>query len=285
MGSERSLQEFLSLLSSPDVYPDIASAHFVMSPVLSLVSSILAYIGIVAMIFILLRIGADLLIMTGMHSIFDGNKGKRGVDFVSRFASTSGKESNAKWVGDPVEYVKTEGWKIIIMIAFVGLMVSGQLLPLAGVVTSSIGTAITRVASVDPAPYIKNVQFDTSTFQRIAKSNDINKLQSAYNSEMANMSSAYQAAHKNGIPETVRTDAMKAYATSYDLAEGYAQAIRAKQAEIEKFNNDPDRQHDLTDKDRRTLHLNTNLHNANFDSIFYEECRGAGGGGTVTLPN
>ena len=46
MGPEKGLYDYLQILKSPEVYPDIQGAGFMLSPILNVISNIIAYMGI-----------------------------------------------------------------------------------------------------------------------------------------------------------------------------------------------------------------------------------------------
>ncbi len=269
MGYEKSLQDYLTLLSSPEVYPDIASAQFMMTPFIHIISTVLAYIGVIAMMLILLRIGCDVLVMSGMSGILNGGRGESVSGFIEKFSS----KDVTKCVGEPIEYIKKEGYKIIIMIAFIGLMISGQMLPLAGTVTASVGAVVSRVASIDPVPYIRNAELKSEslgTIKQRAQRMNVHKLATSYSEQLSNMSAAYNMANKEGISQEEYKTAANAYANSYQLSKFYAESLDKERKEIEKRINEEEGFKPTKD-DLNIYNINTKQHNVNFDKRLFDK--------------
>lgn len=217
MGSNvQGLNDYLQILKSPDIYPDIAGAGFFMSPLISVVSTIIAFAGILAMLLVLLRIGADVLIMSGAGTIFSGSKGAG--KQIEKFASKDIEDC----IGNPWAYLKKEGYKIILMLAFVGLMISGYMLPLAGTVTASMGAVITKVADINPVPYIEALDISTLSLSKQVDKSSLTTLMKQYSKHAGNMTSARQQALKSeALSDTEYKNASVAYAKSYYSAEIY----------------------------------------------------------------
>ena len=215
MGPQKGLNDYLSILNSPEAYPNIAGAGFFLSPVISIASTIIAYAGIIATILVFLRVAADVLIISGLNSALGGVRGGSTVGgWLSRFA-TKGVEETCE--GEPLTYLKHHAYKILIMIMFIGLMVSGQMLPLAGTLTASAGAAIARIANINPVPYIEAVQIDFSGITDRLGRSSIDNLIDNYNKHIQNMASSKKAFQGNLTEEELDSIAL-AYTNSYIAA-------------------------------------------------------------------
>jgi len=226
MGPDKALNDYLQLLKSPTIYPDIAQASQYLTPFIAIVSDIIAVVGIIAMIVLLLRIAIDVLYMTGLMGIVSERVGTDRLLAISSFAGSKNIP-----VGDPIQYVKNFGLKLILMFAFVGLMVSGQFLPLAGTATASIGAVIQKVANVNPVPYIQAFSINTSALQNLSSSSTVNNMINLYNQYYAAMQSAEQQVQNGKLSQADYDKAAVAYFNAY-----YATAVVAEQMQINVTN-------------------------------------------------
>lgn len=216
-GPEKSLYDYMQILNSPEVYPDIQSAGYYLSPLLKIVSNAVAIIGIIAMVFIFLRMGVDVLIMAGFGSaIADKASGK-----LLKFSSFN--NLNDTVIGDVPQYFKKYGWKLLLMFIFVGIMVSGQMLPLAGTLTAVTGTAISRVAKIDPTPYLDALSITETTVTNTLEKATINSLMKDYSSYTSNLTAIRQRLRNpSDLTDSEYDQLAEAYYKSYLTAEIYS---------------------------------------------------------------
>jgi len=264
MGPVQGLNDYLQILRSPDIYPDIAGAGFIMSPIISVVSTIIAFLGMIALLFVLLRIGADVLIMSGAVSLMTG---KAGAGVSSRLVGLSSfKDSDiAIYAGEPMKYVKDFAWKIVLMLAFIGLMISGHLLPLAGTVTAATGSIISKVSNINPVPYIEAIDLKADKITRSVERASLSTLMKEYNKHVSNMTAAKQQADKSeSISETEHDQAAAAYYNSYHSARIYSYQLQTKLYELR---NDDNKDRKLSREEEELRNFNYNAHEANKDNV------------------
>lgn len=274
-GNVKGLNDYLQILKSPDIYPDIAGAGFFMSPAIAFVSTLIAYAGMIAMLFILLRIGADVLLMSGLGNAISNPKASGAINRFSSFEN-SGKVP----VGQPWEYIKGEGKNIILMLAFVGLMISGYMLPLAGTVTASIGAVVTKVSDINPVPYIEAVDLTNDGVVKSMTRSSLSVLMKDYSRHYGNMVAAKHAADKDNITETDYKMASKAYYNSYYSADIYANKLKGELHNIRaRAANDSDRK--ISREEEELRNFNYHAHKQDLDGILIAQ--GASNGGDSSL--
>lgn len=262
MGPEKGLNDYLQILKSPDVYPDISGAGFFMSPIIAVASNIVALLGMLALVILILRVGVDIVMVSGLGGMIEGKSD--GLDRSIRMLATKNVE---QYVGDPIEYAKNIVPNTLLMFAFVGLMVSGQLLPLAGTVTATTGAVISRVAKINPVPYVENLSINVESLRKGADRSSISQLIKQYNIQVANMSSALNAYEgKTDIKQEEYEDIARAYYVSHNLADMYAFKL-----EIERHNSRVRSQKDqtkLTRDEQRLLELGLNSHTIQNNQLY-----------------
>lgn len=268
MGAEKSLYDYLQILKSPEVFPDIAGAGFLFSPIISVASNLIAYAGIIAMVFVILRIGVDVMIVAGVGNILRGSgKGNRGkaADFLTQLSSFRDDDKEVPY-NDPWKYITEHGYKIIVMLAFIGLMISGQLLPLAGTFTASAGAVISKVAKINPVPYIEALEIDVAGLDSKISRGSVSSLIKEYNKHTGNMTSALQRSQKRDeLDNEEYAQVAAAYYNSYWAAEVYG-------CEMEKTYNElkaeAEESGEVISKDGERLRsFNFNSHRVNVDPM------------------
>ena len=262
MGAEKGLNDYLQILKSPDVYPDISGAGFFMSPIIAIASNIVAIMGMLSLVILILRIGMDVVVVSGLGEMIGSANGgvNRGINM---FASKKSHEH----VGDPRSYVKNVLPDMLLMFAFVGLMVSGQLLPLAGTVTATTGAVISRVAQINPVPYVENLSVNVDKLRTNANRASITQLIKNYNTQVSNMGSALVAYESNdNMSEEEYNDIARAYYVSYNLADMYAFHL-----EIARYNARVKSQKNETSMTRdelRLLEMGLNAHKIQNNQLY-----------------
>lgn len=157
--SNRSLQEFVTFLGSPDMYGSMSMAAQMLKWAVHLVVTLLMIAGIVAILFVVAKVAVDIVFLSGIGQLLNKDEGAMG-KFNKRlegFASTNAIN------GEIGEYIKQDIWKVVLTLAFIGLLASGMLLPIAGQVAGVIGAGVDRIIGLDPAGQVAN--FDWGEFQ------------------------------------------------------------------------------------------------------------------------
>lgn len=170
--SNRSLSEFVTFLSTPDMYGSMSLAATMTKWAIHAVVTLLMLAAVIGVLFVVLKFAADILFLTGLGHMMntDGGAG-RGAKFragVKNFASPSA------LTGDITKYLKDDLWKPILTLAFIGLLASGTALPLAGALAGSIGAMVDKLLDLDPEGQIRD--FDTKKFKaslNYTRSNDL----------------------------------------------------------------------------------------------------------------
>lgn len=148
-GANQSLSEFVGFLGNPDMYGSMSTAAGMMGWLLQLVVFFLMVCAVIGVAFIVFKFGCDIVFLSGVGHMM-GGKGQ----FVEKFASKSAKES------DIMGYLKADVWKLVITLAFVGILASGMALPIAGQVAGVAGAVISKLVGVDVAGKVENFSYD-----------------------------------------------------------------------------------------------------------------------------
>ena len=158
-GANQSLSEFVGFLSNPDMYGSMSTAAGMMSWLLQLVVFVLMICAVIGVAFIVFKFACDIVFLSGLgHMLSGGNgssSGKVG-NFLGKFASEGAQG------GDIFTYLKKDAWKLIITLAFLGILASGSALPLAGQVAGVAGAMINKLVGLDVAGKIED--FDYTNF-------------------------------------------------------------------------------------------------------------------------
>lgn len=162
--SSRALNEFVSFLGSPDMYGSMGLAAQMMKWAVHAVVTVLMIAGIIAILFIVLKFAVDVIFLTGVGHVMQSSGGEGGKALTNRM---SGFASAHALDGDISGYIKKDLWKAILTLAFIGLIASGMILPLAGQVAGIIGNGVDRLIGLDPATKLAN--FDIETFKSSQK--------------------------------------------------------------------------------------------------------------------
>lgn len=270
MLAEQGLYDFLQILNSPEMYPDIAGAGFLMSPILSLASSIVAYLGIVALVFVLLRIGADVVLMAGLGNII-GSGGEKGFGKVKKGFFSFSSFSGGALPDDAASYIKDYSWKHLVMIAFIGLMISGQLFPLAGTLTATSGAVIAKVANINPVPYVEALDVSPESITKAFTKSNVKGLMEGHTKYTSYMTAAQQRLNSADEITTEEYDKVAAaYANAYHSAEKYADRIKEQLITIQNRVTAADSTENLTDAEKDLRGYDYNSHKKNIDHMLLE---------------
>lgn len=179
--ANRSLQEFVAFLMSPDMYGSMSIAAQMLKWAVHAVTLILMLAAVIAVLFIVLKFACDVIYLTGVGSFFEGKSGRVGsaVDKVAKFASPHAVK------GDIQGYIKSDLWKPIVTLAFIGLLASGMALPLAGQVAGIIGAGVDKIIGLDPATRLAN--FDYEKFKETITYTRPEDLKDQYDKAVAEM--------------------------------------------------------------------------------------------------
>lgn len=262
MMTNKGLNDYIALLNSPDMVPDINGAAYIFGPLLSVVSNLVAYAGIIATAFLLLRIALDVVIMAGGGSLIPKNAAGK-MENLHSF----GKDMSDAPVGDPLEYVKKFGWKIIVMFAFTGTMISGLLLPLAGTATATVGAVVAKAAHLNPAPYIESINLDKDTIERALGKSSLTGTMKQYNIYVANMATAKQQAEKGeNLTKDEYDNIARAYNNNYEAAEMYSRQLK-KMLRDARARGSGKEGTPLTKEEEVLMNFNMNAHKQQLDAL------------------
>lgn len=273
MGPEKGLYDYLQILKSPEVYPDIQGAGFMLSPILNVISNIIAYMGIVAMFFVILRMGSDVLIMAGAGNFMGASdkEGKVRGAFLLNLSSFNSVGDATKVMGDIPLYLKNYGTKIILMLVFIGIMISGQMLPLAGTITATTGTILTRVANINPAPYLETLGLSEDTIGKNIQRANIAKLMSSYGEYTQNLTGVRQRLRNpEELSDEEYNNLAKAYYISYWTADLYATELEGTLHNA-RIKSRQDGGVAMTNDEKKLMNFDTNAHNVGIDRVLLEK--------------
>jgi len=270
MLAQQGLYDFLQILNSPEMYPDIAGAGFLMSPILSFASSIVAYLGIAALVFVLLRIGADVVLMAGLGSIISNTKDTGAIGRAKGgFFSFSSFKNGGELPPDAASYLSKYAVKHLIMIAFIGLMISGQLFPLAGTLTATSGAVIAKIANINPVPYVEALDISPDAIGAAFTKSSAKNLMEGHTRYTSYMTAALQ---RLSSTEEISNDEYKkiaiSYWNAYWAAEQYSVEIKA-QLEVLKGKVDAGNTK-LSDDEQTLREYDYNSHNKNVDNLLLQ---------------
>lgn len=284
MGAEKSLYDYLQILKSPEVYPDIASAGYFLGPLIAIASKIIAFAGIFAMIAILIRIGIDVLLVAGVGNLIKGDgTGNRGAFMGALTQLSSFKDEKDIPYNDPWGYMTSHGYKIILMLAFVGLMVSGMLLPLAGTFTASAGAAISKVANINPVPYIEALEIDVSGLEGTISRSSVSSLISGYNKQTGYMTSALQRSqNRDDLSDEEYAQVAAAYYNAYWASEIYSYEMEKAYKDLKAQSEEAGQA--LGKDGERLKNFNYNAHRVNVDTVLLKHGKEFSGGSGNSNP-
>ena len=213
-GANRSLQEFIGVLSSPDMYGSMSTAASLMGWFLHLVVVILMVAAIIGIGLIMFKFACDIIMLSGLGQMMGG-----GGNFAQRFASEGALS------GDVIEYLKKDSWKLVITLGFIGVLASGMALPLAGQVAGIMGAAIDKLVGADLAT--KAYEFNFSDFSEKLKYYRSDELKNEYDAAIAEMDSYRNQIYAIGSQgKTARNDStLDNYKQMYAVAFQKAQAV------------------------------------------------------------
>lgn len=217
-GANRSLQEFIGVLSSPDLYGSMSTAASLMGWFLHLVVVILMVAAIIGIGLIMFKFACDIIMLAGLGQMM----GKGGA-FAERFAS----EGAAS--GDVIEYIKKDSWKLVITLGFIGVLASGMALPLAGQVAGIMGAGIDKLVGADLAT--KAYDFNFTDFKDKLSYYRTDEIKKEYDAAIAEMDSYREQIYAIGSKgETARNDTTlenykQMYTVAFQKAKATAEAV------------------------------------------------------------
>lgn len=262
MTAQQNLFNFIQLMNSPSMLPDIAGVGFLAGGAISAVATVVAWLGIVSLLFVALKIGVDVVLMSGLDGFLDKQKesGARIIKVSSFYAG-----GKLQTVSDsPISYIKDHAWKILLQLAFIGLMISGQLFPLAGTITATSGAVLAKVANINPVPYIEAFTIsELSIVNAISKSNypALIKTYQKYNSYMSAATDSLKDTSNMTTDEYNKIAA--AYFNSYYAAELYRLEIQSEVDKINEIVRSDERQ--LTKEEIELKNFDASLHKKSVD--------------------
>ena len=154
--SNRALQEFVAFLGSPDMYGSMSLAASMMKWAVHFVVTLLMIAAVIGVLFVVLRFAIDIVYLSGLGNFISTTGEGRGAKIgakVHKLASEYAIE------GDIGKYIKKDLYKPILTLAFIGLLATGMILPLAAQVAGMIGAGVDKILGLDPATQISNFDF------------------------------------------------------------------------------------------------------------------------------
>lgn len=214
-GANRSLSEFVGFLNSPDMYGSMTVAAQMLSWLVTGVVAILMLAAIIGVCFIVFKFACDVVFISGLGQM----AGKFG-DKLKGFASPSALE------GDIGGYLKKDLWKLLVTLAFVGILASGMALPLAGQVAGIIGAGVEKLVGSDPASKIKD--FTLSKYGDAVKLMSAEEKKTQYDQAVAEMKTYRDQLNKLGSSGNISLSAVEIdeKKTLYTIAYGKANKIQ-----------------------------------------------------------
>lgn len=168
--SNRSLSEFVTFLSTPDMYGSMSLAATMTKWAIHAVVTLLMLAAVIGVLFIVLKFAADIVFLSGAGHLFNPS-GAKGAAFKQKLTSFASDYAVKVEINN---YLKHDLWKPILTLAFIGLLASGTALPLAGALAGSIGAMVDKLLDLDPEGQIRD--FDTKKFKaslNYTRSNDL----------------------------------------------------------------------------------------------------------------
>ena len=167
-GAEDSLRDYTRLLEDPAIFPNIADAGWLATPFMSVIAWLLAVAGIIAVGFLVLRIAVDVLKLTGVFELLrtersgggggEGQQGPRTYETVISKIEGLGSGGNLSKDTTVTSYLTQQIPRILGMLILVGLLISGQIMPLAANLTAFIGGHVANLTGVDIETYSDRAQ-------------------------------------------------------------------------------------------------------------------------------
>lgn len=212
-GANKSLSDFVSFLGSSDLYGNMSTAAGLMGWVLSLVVTILMIAAVIGVAFIVFKFACDVVFLSGLGHMMKGGMASK----VEGFAS------NEAINGDIISYIKKDAWKLIVTLAFVGILASGMALPLAGQVAGLVGAGIGKLVGLDLAQ--KFDDFKTEDFTAAVTLMSDKEKKSQYDLAVGEMKTYRDQLYRigsSGSTELTKTEIdqlQKVYANSFQKAD------------------------------------------------------------------
>lgn len=178
--SSRALNEFVSFLGSPDMYGSMSLAAQMMKWAVHAVVTVLMIAGLIAILFIVLKFAVDVIFLTGIGHLMSGSGNSRvqgAYGKMTKFAS------EGAVAGNVTDYIKKDLWKAILTLAFIALLASGMILPLAGQVAGVIGAGVDKLIGLDPASELAD--FNVQEFKESMKYTRANDMKTQYDKYLA----------------------------------------------------------------------------------------------------
>lgn len=230
--SNRALQEFVAFLGSPDMYGSMSLAASMMKWAVHFVVTILMIAAVIGVLFVVLTFAIDIVYLSGLGNFINTDGSGKGAQFgakINKLASEYAKE------GDIGKYIKKDLWKPIVTLAFIGLLATGMILPLAAQVAGMIGAGVDKILGLDPATQIAN--FDAKEFANSAKYTRAEDLKQQYDKAVSAASSyreqIYTIGSKGSAGNQETIDRFKRLYTGEMLkAEVIAKEARGKVKEL-----------------------------------------------------
>lgn len=271
---DKSLNDFLRIIQSPEAYPQFVGNAFLQTGVLKFVGSMLMVVGIIGFVFMVIKFAADVLVMTGVLYIIDGFENdkisgavggvKASVLAVSSYTDDEAREAPQH----PLEYFKEKFWKNILLLILIIMLSSGLFLPIVASGTALGGGIVAKVLSINPVEYLKYVKVAPQdlekTFNRLKDNTAIKQ----YNDYVKQASIALDVATSENSDAEIASAATDAYRANFDLAKKMSEEIeRRKELLRDKFANGKP----LTKEDENLLNFNSKLHEQYFNEIKYNK--------------
>lgn len=154
--SNRALQEFVAFLGSPDMYGSMSLAASMMKWAVHFVVTLLMIAAVIGVLFVVLRFAIDIVYLSGLGNFIKTDGDSRGAKIGAKINKLASPQAIK---GDVMAYIKEDMWKFIITLAFIGLLATGMLLPLAAQVAGMIGAGVDKILGLDPATQIADFDF------------------------------------------------------------------------------------------------------------------------------
>lgn len=220
-GANSSLTDFVSFLGSSNLYGSMTVAAGMMGWLINLVVTILMIAAVVGVAFIVFKFACDVVFLSGLGHMLKGGRMK---DKLQGFTSEEAMN------GDIMAYLKKDAWKLIVTLAFVGILASGMALPLAGQVAGVIGAALGKLVGLDLASQVAN--FDLDDFTNAVGYMNAEEKKSQYELAVGEMKTYRDQLYKIGASgstnlseveiEQIKTLYKNAYDKAQALADGMA---------------------------------------------------------------
>lgn len=162
--SNRALQEFVAFLGSPDMYGSMSLAASMMKWAVHFVVTILMIAAVIGVLFVVLTFAVDIVYLSGLGNFINTEGTGKGAQIGAKINKLASEHAIKGDIGD---YIKKDLYKPILTLAFIGLLATGMILPLAAQVAGMIGAGVDKILGLDPATQIAN--FDAKEFAKSAE--------------------------------------------------------------------------------------------------------------------